>query len=222
MSTQASPSSLLTHSRNQQKHDLIAKAKTMKMTVWTVEQLCRYLEHIIKSSRKIFSVEACCKLKESESLNGLLEKEKLGRTPSSMVSTKSAFVPLSPALVNPLVKSSYSTASVYKPWPAMSEFCLFEHHFVIVEDVGLAFRPIFKEYKPSRAQRAPIVPTLYMNSLAGNCPFIKPHPSTAAHTTCIANESVCKSNHTMKAKPKIKKPGYCECCMAKFSDMDEV
>lgn len=255
------PSSMLQKSRDQQKFDLIHKAKTMNTTIWTLDQLLSYLKSCYENISEnvdhipLFSGmrRAATRRKETDLMNCLLaEKQQYQQqrsaniasitTPNNNMSADSLAIRHSSRLsCNSTSKNILTpgTSSIATTIAQQSQFVPFEHPFILIEDAHGSYRSFFKEFKPTRTSKPPTLPCLYLNSPQGHCPFIKPSSSSnrkqkwdnntendqMAHIQTmhpIDSSIVLKWKSDIHAKySKVKKPGYCECCLEKYSDLVE-
>lgn len=144
-----------------------------------------------------------------------------------------------------LIKSPQKASSM----STLSQYCTFQHPFVLIEDISGIYKPIFKEFKPIKPSKISLVPTLYLDAPKLACPFIKPSTKkNSKEETNIQlvqvndensnqfifnqnqNTQFCQNANIVSQKQisipikwvKMKHPGYCECCLEKYSDMDEV
>lgn len=255
------PSSMLQKSRDQQKYDLIHKAKTMNTTIWTLDQLLSYLKRCYESISEnvdhipLFSGmrRTATRKRETDLMNCLLaEKQKYQQqrsanvasitTPNNNISADSMAIRHSSRLsCNSNSKNILTPGSSFIATniAQQSQFVSFEHPFILIEDSHGSYRPFFKEFKSTCTSKPSTLPCLYLNSPQGYCPFIKPSSSSSRkqkwdnnaendqkiHSQtvhAIDSSIVLKWKSEIHAKySKIKRPGYCECCLEKYSDLVE-
>lgn len=127
------------------------------------------------------------------------------------------------------------------------KYHIYRHPFVLIEEASYLYAPIQKEYIPSSLGKKTF-PVLYWESASLHCPFVQPplppQPSdgkenlpektSIAHAAAVplANTTNNKTNAlnliakpkapaTLPIQPPRAKPGYCECCCEKYSDLDK-
>jgi len=124
----------------------------------------------------------------------------------------------------------------------------FQWPYVLIEDMSGVHRPFFKEFKPVKTGSglaSPPIPVLYMDTAILTCPFAKPsQPMSTKRKPSLTSPLEEKDNKkeekeirkdlvdviTQNGKQynlpiryaKLRKPGYCECCLEKYIDMEEV
>lgn len=105
-----------------------------------------------------------------------------------------------------------------------SHYHVFRYPYIIVEDLHEVHQPFHKEYAPSSssskgtktALSSTTTPVLYWNVPPGHCPFLPPPPSQSKSTLQRKDRKAQKIQAS-----KMPKPGYCECCFRKYSDLDD-
>ena len=128
------------------------------------------------------------------------------------------------------------------------EVRVFEHPVVMIEDSEYRYAAVYKEYEGSGGQIK--YPIFYWNSAPGHSPFILPHtpafpinrplppppppladkennnnPAAGTRMT-TRSKSVRKTNTPVFRRPTYTattnkaRPGFCECCWDKFSDLE--
>ena len=111
-------------------------------------------------------------------------------------------------------------------------FKLFEYPFVLIQDIFQYYKPIFKQYPPTSSgngsTQVNTYPMLYLAAAFGFCPFLRQSirkssvSSKSALSNSNASTSACQVAYQKSKYERVKKPGFCECCMEKYADMDEV
>jgi hypothetical protein len=112
----------------------------------------------------------------------------------------------------------------------------FKYSYMLIEDVEQKFKPLFKEYISSSSKGGkslPLEPFMNLNTECGGCPFIKSKEifddekriRQFRDKRSLSISMICDSEY--RSRPKTSnnahpKQGYCECCLLKFDNFDEV
>lgn len=113
--------------------------------------------------------------------------------------------------------------------PNTEAFKLFDFPFIMIQDPFHNYKPIFKEYPPvaSGISYIDTYPMLYLAAAFGFCPFLRQSvrkSSKTAHNTAGNAQGALQSPPLLQKSKyeRIKKAGFCECCLEKYTDMDMV
>lgn len=113
--------------------------------------------------------------------------------------------------------------------PKKPFFRPFEHPFVLISDCIHIHSPIWKEYGPEAGKSLKSGqpwPVLHWHCPVGYCPFVLPPPKPCASSAARNTRSSLKSKHTPMVRKSLlnanrARPGYCECCYERYSDLDK-
>jgi hypothetical protein len=123
-----------------------------------------------------------------------------------------------------------------------------QHPVVIIEDSEFRYAPIIKEYE-SDNEGAIKYPIFFWNSHSGHCPFVMPkdpvhpinrplfiqclRPAKCTTSSMVTRSRAQKTQPTQVVVHKVAKkiqwaatsgkprPGFCECCWERYSDLDK-
>ena len=100
-----------------------------------------------------------------------------------------------------------------------SNYHVFQYPYILIEDISSLHRPLYKEYVPAKAKQKATWPQLYLDSPPIHCPFL---PSGKSRLQNTVNEKAAQVKRQSRRSTKpVPKPGYCECCYQKYSDLDK-